>query len=183
MIDTGLLLAARSGDRDALIQLLRDIEKPVYRTAIYILKNEQDALDAAQEALIRIYNKIHTYQEKAKFSTWVQRIVTNICIDHCRKKREQTVSIDEHDLLLQDPADVEGEVERGDTATEIRRAIDRLPEHHRSVIVLRYVQDFSYAEIAEALELPINTVKSHLFRARQQLQGLLQDYQKGGVRI
>jgi RNA polymerase sigma factor (sigma-70 family) len=181
--ESEMIRAAQSGDRDALIQLLRNIEKPVYRTAFYILKNEQDALDAAQEALIRIYNKIHTYEEKAKFTTWVQRIVTNICIDQCRKKREQMVSIDEHELPLADSTNVEGEVEKADMAHEVRRAIDLLPDHHRMVIVMRYIQDFSYAEIAEALELPLNTVKSHLFRARQQLQNLLQDYQKGGVRI
>ncbi|GIQ62260.1 hypothetical protein PACILC2_08280 [Paenibacillus cisolokensis] len=67
-------------------------------------------------------------------------------------------------------------------AKDIRDAIDRLPEHHRAVVVLRYLQDFSYNEIADSLDLPLNTVKSYLFRARQQLQALLQDYQKGGVR-
>jgi RNA polymerase sigma factor (sigma-70 family) len=177
-----LISAAKQGDRDALIELLRLIEKKVYRTAFYVLGNEQDALDVSQEALIRIYNKIHTYQEKAKFSTWVQRIVTNLCIDEVRRRKE-SVSIDQHEVLLEDPRTVEGEVEQMDLGKDIRYAIDQLPEHHRTVITLRYVQEFSYAEIADALELPLNTVKSHLFRARQQLQTLLQDYQqKGGVR-
>lgn len=182
MTEADLIRAAQAGDRDALIQLLRDIEKSVYRTAFYILKNEQDAMDASQEALIRIYKKFDTYQEKAKFSTWVQRIVTNICIDHCRRRKE-TMSIDEHEMPLQDRTDVAEEVVQTYVAKDIREAIDLLPEQHRTVITLRYLQDFSYAEIAETLELPINTVKSHLFRARQQLQKLLQEYQKGGVRI
>jgi RNA polymerase sigma-70 factor (ECF subfamily) len=65
---------------------------------------------------------------------------------------------------------------------DIRSAIEQLPENHRTVVVLRYLQDFSYNEIAESLDLPLNTVKSYLFRARQQLQNLLHDYQKGGVR-
>ncbi len=181
-MEADLIRAAQAGDRDALIQLLRDIEKSVYRTAFYILKNEQDALDASQEALIRIYKKIDTYQEKAKFSTWVQRIVTNICIDHCRRRKEST-SIDERDISLQDKADVEGEVELAYMAKDVREAINLLPDQHRTVIVLRYIQDFSYAEISEALQLPINTVKSHLFRARQHLQKLLPEYQKGGVRV
>jgi len=180
--EADLIRAAQAGDRDALIQLLKDIEKQVYRTAYYILKNEQDAMDASQEALIRIYKKIDTYQEKAKFSTWVQRIVTNICIDHCRRKKE-TMSIDEYELPIQDQANVEEEVEFTHMAKDIREAINLLPEHHRIVITLRYLQDFSYSEIAESLELPINTVKSHLFRARLQLQKLLPDYQKGGVRV
>ncbi|MDT3426611.1 RNA polymerase sigma-70 factor (ECF subfamily) [Paenibacillus forsythiae] len=180
MVEQGLVRAAQSGDRDALITLLREIEGQVYKTAFYILHNEQDALDASQEALIRIYTKIGSYEEKAQFKTWVQRIVTNICIDKFRKTKP-TVSIDEHEMIFKDKQDVEREVLSGYLAEDIREAIDQLPEHHRTVIVLRYLQDFSYNEIADSLDLPLNTVKSYLFRARQQLQNRLQEYQKGGV--
>jgi len=176
-----LVRAAQSGDREALITLLRDIETHVYRTAYYVLNNEQDALDATQEALIRIYTKIGSYEEKALFKTWVQRIVTNICIDKFRKNKP-TISIEESDPYLTYNQDVEEEVMTMYLAKDVREAIDKLPEHHRTVIVLRYLQDFSYNEIAESLGLPLNTVKSYLFRARQQLQSLLQEYQKGGVR-
>ncbi len=99
MVEQGLIRAAQSGDRDALITLLREIEQHVYRTAYYILNNEQDAMDAAQEALIRIYTKINSYEEKAKFKTWVQRIVTNICIDKFRRTKA-SVSIEEHNLVF-----------------------------------------------------------------------------------
>ncbi|AWB45440.1 RNA polymerase subunit sigma [Paenibacillus sp. CAA11] len=180
MVEQGLIRAAQSGDRDALITLLREIEQHVYRTAYYILNNEQDAHDAAQEALIRIYTKIDSYEEKALFKTWVQRIVTNICIDKFRRSKP-TVSIEEHDLVFQGNESVERQVMSGYLAEDIQEAIKQLPEHHRSVVVLRYLQDFSYNEIAESLDLPLNTVKSYLYRARQQLQNLLQDYQKGGV--
>ncbi|KOP64250.1 RNA polymerase sigma factor [Paenibacillus solani] len=180
MVEQGLIRAAQSGDRDALITLLREIEQHVYRTAYYILKNEQDAMDAAQEALIRIYTKINSYEEKAQFKTWVQRIVTNICIDKFRRTKP-TVSIDEHDLVFRDKLDVEREVMSGYLAEDIKEAINLLPDHHRTVIVLRYLQDLSYNEIADCLNLPLNTVKSYLFRARQQLQNMLQEHQKGGV--
>jgi RNA polymerase sigma factor (sigma-70 family) len=176
-----LIKAAQSGDRDALITLLREIETHVYRTAYYILGNEQDAKDAAQEALIRIYTKINSYEEKALFKTWVQRIVTNICIDKFRRTRT-TVSIEEHNMVFTAPRNVEDELLAAYAAKDIQEAIERLPEHHRAVVVLRYLQDFSYNEIADSLDLPLNTVKSYLFRARQQLQNLLRDYQKGGVR-
>ncbi|GAB6929531.1 sigma-70 family RNA polymerase sigma factor [Paenibacillus sp. JCM 10914] len=180
MVEQGLIRAAQSGDRDALITLLREIEQHVYRTAYYILKNEQDAMDAAQEALIRIYTKINSYEEKAQFKTWVQRIVTNICIDKFRRTKP-TVSIDEHELDFRDKLDVEREVMSGYIAQDIQEAINQLPDHHRTVIVLRYLQDLSYNEIADCLNLPLNTVKSYLFRARQQLQNMLQEHQKGGV--
>jgi len=176
-----LIKAAQSGDRDALITLLREIETHIYRTAYYILNNEQDAKDASQEALIRIYTKIQSYEEKAQFKTWVQRIVTNICIDKFRRTKP-SVSIDEHEMDFSSNHDLEEEVLSAYVAQDIRDAIDKLPEHHRSVVVLRYLQDCSYNEIADVLDLPLNTVKSYLFRARQQLQGLLRDYQKGGVR-
>lgn len=177
MVAPELIKAAQSGDRDALITLLREIENHVYRTAYYILGNEQDAMDAAQEALIRIYTKINSYEEKAQFKTWVQRIVTNLCIDKFRRSKP-TVSIEQHDMNFTASQTVEDEVMNGYMAQDIREAIDKLPEHHRTVVVLRYLQDFSYNEIAESLDLPINTVKSYLFRARAQLQNLLKDYKK-----
>nr|WP_245338904.1 sigma-70 family RNA polymerase sigma factor [Paenibacillus shirakamiensis] len=180
VVEQGLIRAAQSGDRDALITLLREIEQQVYRTAYYILNNEQDAHDASQEALIRIYTKIDSYEEKAQFKTWVQRIVTNICIDKFRRTKP-SVSIEEHELVFQGKENVERAVLSTYLAQDIQEAINKLPEHHRSVVVLRYVQDLSYNEIADCLDLPLNTVKSYLFRARQQLQNLLQDYQKGGV--
>jgi RNA polymerase sigma-70 factor (ECF subfamily) len=181
VISPELVREAQSGERDALISLLREIEPHVYRTAYYMLNNEQDALDVSQEALIRIYTKIYSYEEKALFKTWVQRIVTNICIDKFRKAKP-TVSVDEHEMTFSAETNVEDEVISAYIAQDINEAIEKLPEHHRTVIVLRYVEDFSYNEIAESLDLPINTVKSYLFRARKQLQVLLQDYQKGGVK-
>ena len=181
MVESDLIKAAQSGDRDALITLLREIETHVYRTAYYILNNEQDAMDAAQEALIRIYTKIRTYEEKAQFKTWVQRIVTNICIDKFRRTKS-SVSIEEHNLVFSTDNHVEEEVMASYAAKDIREAIHRLPEHHRTVVVLRYLQDFSYTEIADSLGIPLNTVKSYLFRARRQLQSLLHEYQKSGVR-
>ncbi|NGQ94166.1 sigma-70 family RNA polymerase sigma factor [Brevibacillus sp. SYP-B805] len=180
MREAELVRRAQSGDHDAMVELLRSIEHSVYRSAYYILGNEQDALDASQEALIRIYRKIDTYQEKAKFSTWVQRIVSNVCMDKFRAKKE-TVSIEEHEMTLMDRQNVEDEILASSMASDIQRAIAKLPHQYRMVVLLRYLQDLSYQEIADTLELPLNTVKSYLFRARQQLQELLHDYQKGGI--
>ena len=182
VVEQDLIRAAQSGDRDALVSLLRDIETHVYRTAYYILGNEQDAMDASQEALLRIYTKINSYEQKALFKTWVQRIVTNICIDKFRRAKP-TVSIEEHNMVFSSKASgVEDEVLSAYVAQDIREAIEQLPDHHKAVVVLRYLQDFSYNEIADSLNLPLNTVKSYLYRARQQLQTMLQEYQKGGVR-
>lgn len=179
MVAGDLIQAAKRGEQEALIQLLREIENPLYRTAYYLIGNEQDALDITQDALIRIYTNIGNYREEAQFKTWAQRIVTNLCIDRFRKKRE-VISIDEHDLILRSSQDVEKEIEIGDLADDIEQAINKLPEHFRIVVIMRYIQDYSYNEISETLDLPLNTVKSHLFRARKLLQTMLHEYQ-GGV--
>jgi RNA polymerase sigma factor (sigma-70 family) len=181
VIEAELIRAAQRGERDALIQLLREIETPLYRTAYYLLGNEQDALDATQDALIRIYSNIGSYREEAQFKTWTQRIITNLCIDRFRKRKD-IVSIDEHDLPLRSAKTVEDEVVLSGLADDIQQAINQLPEHFRTVVVMRYIQDFSYNEISELLDIPLNTVKSHLFRARKLLQGLLREYEEGGVR-
>lgn len=181
MVSPELIKAAQAGDKEALITLLREMETHIYRTAYYMLGNEQDAMDASQEALLRVFTKINSYEEKALFKTWVQRIVTNICIDKFRRNKP-TVSVDEHEMLFTSAHDVESEVFSTYVAKDIQDAIEQLPAHHRSVVVLRYIEDFSYNEIAESLDLPINTVKSYLFRARKQLQTMLHDYQEGGVR-
>jgi RNA polymerase sigma factor (sigma-70 family) len=180
MSEAELVSRAKAGDREAMVELLRSIENSVYRSAFYILGNEQDALDASQEALIRIYRKIDTYQEKAKFSTWVQRIVSNICMDKFRSKKE-TVSIEEHELNVSDKHNVEDEIIVNSLTSDIQEAIQKLPKQYRMVVVLRYLEDLSYQEIADTLQLPLNTVKSYLFRARQQLQEMLHEYQKGGI--
>lgn len=179
--DLDLIRSARSGDREAMIMLLKEIESPLYRTAYYLLNHEQDALDITQEALIRIYTSIQSYKEQAQFLTWAQRIVTNLCIDHFRKQKEMT-NIDDVERILSSAENVEERVIRRNTADEIEKAIEKLPAHFRTVVVLRYLQDFSYNEIANIMELPLNTVKSHLFRARKILQQLLQEFEKGGVR-
>lgn len=180
MGQTELVKRAQAGDHEAMVELLRSIENSVYRSAYYMLGNEQDALDASQEALLRIYQKIHLFQEKAKFSTWVQRIVSNICVDRFRSQKV-AISLDEHELVLADKNNVEEAVMLTSLSHDVQEAINKLPKQYRMVIVLRYLQDFSYQEIAESLDLPLNTVKSYLFRARQQLQELLHDYEKGGV--
>lgn len=127
MGEAELIRKAQSGDHEALVELLRTIETSVYRSAFFILGNEQDALDAAQEALIRIYRKIDTYQEKAKFSTWVQRVVSNVCMDKFRAKKE-TVSIDEHELIIPDRNNVEDEILLNSLSQDIKAAIGKLPK-------------------------------------------------------
>lgn len=174
MIDRECIRRAQTGDRDAVVALLRELEAPVYRTAYYILGHEQDAMDAAQEALLRIYRKLGTFRGEAQIRTWAQRIAVNTAIDHTRRKKD-AVPLREEVVGGANP------VEQSGVYTDIREAIQQLPEPQRSVVVLRHLHDYSYQEIASVLEMPVNTVKSHLFRGRKQLMKRLSDYREGGV--
>ena len=178
MVEAEWVRKAQDGDPEACIRLLREVEAAVYRTAYYLLGNEHDALDATQEALLRIYKRLTSYKGHSRFETWAQRIVTNICIDHFRKKKREFPFPEEIT-----PADLRAgtAVERAGMMTDLQQAIRRLPPPQRTAVVLRYVQDFSYEEIAEAMDIPLNTVKSHLFRARKKLKEWLPEYQEGGV--
>lgn len=175
-----LIILAKAGDKEALINLLKSIESSVYKTALYFMGNEHDAKDATQEALIKIYTKLDTFQEKAKFNTWVQRITTNVCMDKFRKDKN-VISIEGSELTVLGSLNIEKEVESKILLEEVTNYIQNLPNKIRAVIILRYMHEFSYQEIADSLDLPLNTVKSYLFRGRDML---LKEYQqRGGVQL
>lgn len=175
-----LIKLAKAGNRDALIDLLKSIESSVYKTALYFMGNEHDAKDATQETLIKVYTKIDTFQDKAKFNTWVQKITTNICMDKFRKNKND-ISIEGADITISGSLNIEKEVESKILIEEITVYIQNLPNKIRAVIILRYMHEFSYQEIADSLDLPLNTVKSYLFRGRDML---LKEYQqKGGGQL
>lgn len=177
--DLKLIEAAKRGDQAAMVQILQHLELPLYRTAYYLLGNEDDASDATQEALIKVYKKLHTYQEKASLETWAQRIVRNVCMDFFRKKKDE-VSLDMDIPDNHKGLQIEGQIENRLVYQDLQEAVMQLRPAYREVIVLRYIQDYSYQEIAETLCLPMNTVKSYLFRARQELHLWLKEYDQGG---
>lgn len=172
-----MIQLAKAGDKEALLNLLKDVEISIYKTAFYYMGNEHDAKDATQEALIKVYTKLDTYQEKAKFSTWVQRITTNVCMDKFRSSKNE-LSIDATELNIVEKSNIEKQIEDKIVIEELVVLIKKLPEKLKTVMILRYLHDFSYQEIADTLDLPINTVKSHIFRGRDQL---LKEFQQGGV--
>jgi RNA polymerase sigma factor (sigma-70 family) len=178
LVDQEIIERAKAGDREAIVQLLSRMETPVYRTAYYWMGNEQDAMDATQEALLKIYKHLPSFKGDSMLETWAQRIVTNVCMDQFRK-RKKVVFIQE-EACHEDRKAVR-EVERGAIAADLKQAIEQLPDPQRTAIILRYVQEYNYKEIADAMQLPLNTVKSHLFRARKQLQEWLAEYREGGV--
>jgi len=175
-----LIPLVKAGDQQALVDLLKSIESPIYKTAYYFMGNKHDALDVTQEALLKVYTKLDTFQEKAKLTTWVQRITANICMDKFRKNKKEVI-IDSQELNISEDLCIEKEIENKILVEELIRNINQLPSKIKTVMILRYLQEFSYQEISETLDLPLNTVKSYLFRGRDQLQTMMKKEQTGGV--
>ena len=178
MVEAEWVQKAQAGDREACIRLLREVETAVYRTAYYLMGNEHDALDATQEALLASTTGFPPIRGNPALKPGRSGLSPiSASTTFRRKKREVPYPEEIH------PADPKAgpAVERAGVVMDLREAIRRLPPPQRTAIVLRYMHDFSYEEIAEAMELPLNTVKSHLFRARKELQEWLSEYQEGGV--
>jgi RNA polymerase sigma-70 factor, ECF subfamily len=167
--------AAVRGDQEAFRALVEAYKGPVYNLAYRMLRNPGEAEDAAQEIFVRAYTKLASYDRTRKFSTWLLSIASNFCIDMLRRRRATFVDIDE--MAYSIPSTAPGP-ERRALETEQReavaRAIDRLPDTYRLVTVLRYYYDLPYEEIERITGLSEATVKTRLFRARRQLEDLLE---------
>ena len=172
------------GDANAFETLVLEYEKNVYNIALRMTGNSEDAADMTQEAFIKAYNSLQSFRGDSKFSVWLYRIVSNVCLDFLRSKnRRPTVSLsveddDGEDAQL-DVADASQSPEllldRKLTRDSVRRGLDSLPPDYRQILLLREIQGLSYDEIAQALSLEVGTVKSRIFRARKRLCTFLID--------
>ena len=174
-----LIRKAANGDRDAFDQLVERYQTQVYNLCLRMVGVREDALDLAQEAFLRAWKGLPYFQFGASFSTWLYRLTSNVCIDFLRaQKRRSVVSItflddrdEEKELDLPDPAaGPEDQAIQTERRELITRAMNDLPVEYRQVLSLRVLQDLSYAEIAELLDIKEGTVKSRIARAREQLR-------------
>jgi RNA polymerase sigma-70 factor, ECF subfamily len=165
---------ARRGDQTAFGKLIEAYQRPVYNLAYRMLNNSGEAEEAAQEAFIRAYTRLHTYNPDHKFSTWMLSITSNYCIDIIRKRRALLLSIDEplppHPALMSDgQKGPEAQMEMSEQQDMVQSLLQELPEDYRQTVVLRYWHEMSYEEIAEMMDTTVSAIKSRLFRARRQL--------------
>ena len=170
------------GDVNAFEPIVKEYEKNVYNLALKMTGNPEDAADLSQEAFIKAYNSLSSFRGDSKFSVWLYRIVSNLCLDFLRsRKRRPTVSLsaenedgEEVELDIADESQSpEALLERKLTREAVRRGLDSLPEEQRQILLLREIQGFSYEEIAGTLDLEAGTVKSRIFRARKRLCAFL----------
>jgi RNA polymerase sigma-70 factor (ECF subfamily) len=170
-----LIGRANEGDQAAFGTLVERYQNAVYNLAYRMLGSPEEAEDAAQEIFVRIYRQLARYDPERKFSTWVLTIATNYCIDQLRRRRMQLVPLENIiPWARAREAGPEGEALSRESRDEVQRLLRELPEKYRAVLVLRYWQDLSCAEIADILKLPEGTVKTQLHRARKALGQLIE---------
>ena len=165
---------AMKGDQIAFGKLVEAYQTPVYNLAYRMLNNSGEAEEAAQEAFIRAYTRLESYDAAHKFSTWLLSITSNYCIDQLRKRRALLLSIDEplppHPALHSDRAKgPEAQVVLSEQQMMVQSLLTELQPEYREAVVLRYWYELSYEEIAEMMDSTVSAIKSRLFRARRQL--------------
>jgi RNA polymerase sigma-70 factor (ECF subfamily) len=184
--DRELIAKAQEGDMAAFRQLVERHQRRAFALALKLVRDENDARELVQDAFLRVYKGLSTFQGGSSFFTWLYRIITNLSIDLIRKPGRQLADIDESRFDAEDaqdsdfpllsrvdgadPADV---VRRREIAARLQAALDALPPYHRGVIVMREIEGLSYEEMAQAMGVSKGTIMSRLFHARQKLQKAL----------
>jgi RNA polymerase sigma-70 factor (ECF subfamily) len=175
-IDRDLVRRAQSGEEDAFAALVRRHQRRAVRVARSMVPNDEDAQDLAQEAFLRVFRSLERFDFQHAFTTWLYRIVTNLCIDHLRRRRT-TMSMtvreeDAADLDLEDPADARpsDQLESEETADEVRAVLATLAPHFQSVLTLREIEGLACTEIAEIVGATHVTVRWRLHRGRKLFQ-------------
>lgn len=181
-IDDAIIKSVLEGDVNAFEQLVTKYEKTVYNLALRMTGNTEDAADMTQEAFLKAYRSLKNFRGDSKFSVWLYRIVSNVCLDFLRSKsRKPTVSLttendegEETEIEVADPAPNPEECLMSSLTREaIARGLDSLPPEQREILLLREISGLSYEEISAALGLELSTVKTRIFRGRKRLAAFL----------
>ena len=177
-----LIRRVQAGETEAFGDLVRAHEKTVYNLALRMTGNPQDAEDMAQEAFLKAYRSLPEFRGESKFSVWLYRIVSNVCLDFLRRQsRRPAVSLtaedDEGEELQWEVPDEryspEKLLEQKLTREAVQKGLAELPEEQREILLLREIKGLSYEEIGEILSLEPGTVKSRIIRARKRLCAFL----------
>lgn len=175
MTDEEILSLFRSGDQNAAFQALVTTHgKAVYNIALFTLNDDVLAEDASQDAFVKIYRNLNKFEGGSKLSTWMYRIVKNVCYDHLKKRHTEPMDEYTETRLVDPDAYSPEEAYLRDTKhSRVRRAVGRLPEGQRMAISLYYFQQAQYDEIAEIMGQPLGTIKSYIHRAKRSLEKML----------
>lgn len=182
--DDKLVKKAIGGNENAYAKLVEKYERSLYFHILKMIKDREQVEDLVQETFVKAFDNLNSYSTNYAFSTWLYRIATNHTIDYLRKKKLKTLSIDqpkqtkdgEMEMQLPDEnASTDRDIIRKQRQKIVQNAIDNLPKKYREVIKMRHMEEKSYKEIAKLRDLPLGTVKAHIFRARELLYKALKD--------
>jgi len=180
--DATLIKRIQAGDRHAFRWLIKSHERLVYSVVWKIVKNQADTEDIAQEVFLKVHEKLGTFNQESKLSTWIAKIAYNQALSHLRKRDILHHSVDVEDEFFReqvsDGATTPNEgLENKELKTVVHEAVERLPLPYRTLIDLFHLQEMSYTEIVEISGLPEGTVKSYLFRGRKMLKDVIRNHQ------
>jgi len=178
--DHELALRAKSGDDTAFNELMRRHYKGILNFVYKFTYKADICEDLTQEVFLRVYKSLNTYEPQAKFSTWLYKIATNLCLTNLKKKN-LNISLDEirenigemEDIKSEDPQHL---MQRKQLNDRVLKAISTLPEKERLAITLCKYQGLSYIEVSEALDCSVGAVKTHIFRGRTKLVNILKQH-------
>ncbi|HSJ89665.1 MAG TPA: sigma-70 family RNA polymerase sigma factor [Anaerolineales bacterium] len=171
--ESSLIRRAQKGDQDAFAALVDEHQRYVYNLAFRVLKDENEALDLTQETFVRAWTALPNFRGQSQFRTWLYRIVTNLCYNRLPNLRRSLNDLGDDvmdeipESTLHSPAN---QFETSETRTHLHHAIDGLETNHKLLLTLRYQHELSYEDIASTLNLPLGTVKTGIFRAKEQLR-------------
>ena len=181
--EAGLVRRCLAGDEKAYRELVERYQAQIYSLALRMVRRAEDAEDLTQETFVRMFRALARYDPERPFAAWLFTIASRLCIDHIRRRKVSPISLtqrerdseEEYQIEVEDPGLKPDEVTTH--AEEERRTADLiagLPPHYRIVVILRHQQDLSYEEIAEALHMPLGTVKARIHRARALLRAKIE---------
>ena len=186
--DQALVEKAKTGDYQAFEALVNRYEGKVYRLSMRMLRNQEDAEDALQEAFLQVYRGLKGFEGRSSFSTWLFRLATNVCLMKIRHRETEPARLlpledylprheeGEHPHIQDWPDKPEEVLLTKESREKMLEALEKLPPEYRAVFILRDVEGFSNAEAGEALGISVAAVKSRLHRARLTLRGMLSEY-------
>jgi RNA polymerase sigma-70 factor (ECF subfamily) len=184
--EDNLVRKAQEGDTRAFAELVLAHQQFAFHVALRALNNSQDAEDVVQDAFVKVWKSLKSFRHDSRFRTWLYRIVMNLCYNQLPKLRKDINTLDPDSIHLElmdtnlnmDPVI---RLEGKETLTFIQQQIKSLPDQYRIMLLLRYQQGCSYAEISEILDVPLGTVKTGIFRARERLKDSVNKYQEEWV--
>lgn len=184
--ETTLIHQAQKGDHEAFAALVDEHQRYVYNLALRVVKDENEALDLAQETFVRAWTALPNFRGQSQFRTWLHRIVTNLCYNRLPDLRRSLNDLGDDvmenipEIHFNTPAH---EFESNETRQYLHQAIGNLDENYRLLITLRYQNELSYEEIASTLNLPLGTVKTGIFRAKEQLRKSLAQLEESWITV